>query len=48
MKTFWIYSADTDFFLGCVMAKDWVDARSVYAKNNNLEFGDVYACAYPL
>lgn len=48
MKNFWIYSADTDFFLGMVLAKDWVDARAKYAEANGLGFGDVYACAYPL
>ena len=48
MKNFWIYSADTDFFLGMVLAKDWVDARHKYAEAHGLGFGDVYACSQPL
>ena len=48
MKTYWIYDAESDFFLGCVMAKDWVDARLEYAKHKNVGFDSIYACANPL
>lgn len=48
MKNFWIYSADNDFFLGMILAKDWVDARAKYAEANRVGFGDIYACAHPL
>jgi len=48
MKTYYVYSADNDFYLGMVLAKDWMDARSVYANQHNVPFGSVYACASPL
>jgi hypothetical protein len=48
MKTYYIYSADTDFYLGMVLAKDWVDARSVWSTANNVSFGSVYASATKL
>jgi|688.fasta_scaffold32128_19 hypothetical protein len=48
MKTYYIYNAENDFYLGMVLAKDWVDARSVYANQHSVPFGSVYACASPL
>jgi hypothetical protein len=48
MKTYYIYSAENDFYLGMVLAKDWVDARSVYAQQHGVSFGSVYACVSPL
>lgn len=48
MKTYYIYNAENDFYLGMVLAKDWVDARSVYAQQHGVSFGSVYACASPL
>jgi hypothetical protein len=45
MKTYYIYNAENDFYLGMVLAKDWVDARSVYANQHSVPFGSVYACA---
>ena len=48
MKTYYIYNSENDFYLGMVLAKDWVDARSVYAKQHGVLFSSVYACASPL
>jgi hypothetical protein len=48
MKTYYIYSAENDFYLGMVMAKDWVDARSVWSRQRNVSFGSIYACEFPL
>lgn len=48
MKTYYIYNSENDFYLGMVLAKDWVDARATYATANNVPFGSVYACASPL
>ena len=48
MKTYYIYNSENDFYLGMVLAKDWVHARSVYAQMYSVSFGSVYACASPL
>ena len=48
MKTYYIYSAENDFYLGMVMAKDWVDARSVWSQQKGVSFGSIYACEFPL
>jgi len=48
MKTYYIYNSENDFYLGMVVAKDWVDARSVWAKAYNVSFGSIFACATPL
>lgn len=48
MKTYYIYNSENDFFLGMVMAKDWVDARASWSQNHNVPFGSIYACASPL
>jgi hypothetical protein len=48
MKTYYIYNSENDFYLGMVFAKDWADARSVYANQHSVPFGSVYACASPL
>jgi hypothetical protein len=45
MKTYYIYNSENDFYLGMILAKDWVDARVVYAKENNVPFGSIFACA---
>jgi hypothetical protein len=48
MKTYYIYSAENDFYLGMVMAKDWVDARAAWSSQKNVSFGSIYACEFPL
>jgi hypothetical protein len=48
MKTYYIYSSENDFYLGMVIARDWVDARSVWANAHNVSFGSIFACATPL
>jgi hypothetical protein len=48
MKTYYIYDNENDFYLGMILAKDWVDARSLWSKENNVSFGSIYACATKL
>jgi hypothetical protein len=48
MKTYYIYDSENDFYLGIVLAKDWVDARSVWASAHGVSFGAIFACATPL
>jgi hypothetical protein len=48
MKKFWIYSAVNNSLLGTVLAKDWIDARSVFTATTLMKFSDVFACSDPL
>jgi len=48
MNTYYIYDNDTDFYLGMVLAKDWVDARFQWSQSHNVGFGSIYACATKL
>ena len=48
MKRFWIYLCEGEKFVGCVEAKDWIDARLEASKVFGYTFGQVFACGEPL